>query len=1106
MKKTRRGMRNKNALKAFTIMSDNVRGIKSKTASIQEIIETERPAIIGLSETKLKKGDGFKIPGYIVKRADRGGDRDGGGVMFAYKETFEHIIKVVREEKELAEMLWIRLNNNVVRARIGIVYMPQEETKSVAELKKIYRIVEEEIETALQQNQNLVIMGDFNCKIGATIPGNMEKITKGGRILLKIINKYNLCVLNSEKICSGKWTRIEGQEKSVLDYVIVKKEDKDLFTSMEVDEEKLYTPYTVEQTLTGSRIVYTDHCMIKVDAVMNVPTSKPPKRRKQLEKRKIEEFAEELAKERVSEIIDPNKIVESYTKWSEKVMEISDKFSTEKRPKKGRSKCNRLLIRSKRKITRELKSKGLDKDTIKTLKKRKQLIMEHLEGENMRERGRKIEATVQEVKEGGGVDSTTFWKVKSRLKGKNDNEIAAIIDEDGNKIEEPDEIKGVYMRYFSELLTKREGTSDTERNREDLVQSIVMHMETLCQEESPQETNEEDLKEIISKLDVKKARDRDNWSNEIVKRGGDEMFKSIKKIIDAVDENLSVPVDWNRMAIRATDKKGPKLRMTNKRGLFMTNIISKVYERTTKKRNQEVVKKKASPWQMGGVQKRCPTDNQFITYSVIERNTYLNKPTYIFYADAEKCFDKMWLEDAVIELWMQGTNIRDAVMIKKMNEEARIIIHTPVGDTEEIICHNIVRQGTVYGPQLCGVSMARVNDIGRDVVTMYGPKLIIRSTQFLDDVSSAGSPRAITNTIYNCNLLEDTKKMTFNNKNGKTEYTIVHPSKDNETITSCVKNGQILRVPEHKSVGIWIDERGTYMINIEKNMKRVPHMIATVKAEASGENMGKLAVQARLKLVDAVVTLSLLYGVENIPRLGKEEIKKLESMQHKILTKLLEVPNSTPYMGVLMETGMWTMEARINYRKLMLFHNIKNSDDGRVIKQILNVQEEEVRDTTWYADVERLMELYQITTQVTQVLKSSWKKEVKEKIKKLVELEIKEKCVESRKTRTVREEPHVIKQYLQDNAPKEASELLKTRLHMTKLTCNYGASSSNCPLCGYEGKVETEHFFGSCKRTMRLAEIYETTASDLKGSVDQLKKAKNHLKKVEVMMERYMPF
>ena len=49
-----------------------------------------------LSETKLKKGDGYELPGYVVKRADRGGDRDGGGVLFAYKEQMESIIEVIQ--------------------------------------------------------------------------------------------------------------------------------------------------------------------------------------------------------------------------------------------------------------------------------------------------------------------------------------------------------------------------------------------------------------------------------------------------------------------------------------------------------------------------------------------------------------------------------------------------------------------------------------------------------------------------------------------------------------------------------------------------------------------------------------------------------------------------------------------------------------------------------------------------------------------------------------------------------------------------------------------------------------------------------------------------
>ena len=40
--------------------------------------------------------------------------------------------------------------------------------------------------------------------------------------------------------------------------------------------------------------------------------------------------------------------------------------------------------------------------------------------------------------------------------------------------------------------------------------------------------------------------------------------------------------------------------------------------------------------------------------------------------------------------------------------------------------------------------------------------------------------------------------------------------------------------------------------------------------------------------------------------------------------------------------------------------------------------------------------------------------------------------------------------------------------------------------------------------TRRMAGIWGTSAEHLGGSVECMKKAKNHLKKVEVMMEQYM--
>ena len=127
----------------------------------------------------------------------------------------------------------------------------------------------------------------------------------------------------------------------------------------------------------------------------------------------------------------------------------------------------------------------------------------------------------------------------------------------------------------------------------------------------------------------------------------------------------------------------------------------------------------------------------------------------------------------------------------------------------------------------------------------------------------------------------------------------------------------------------------------------------------------------------------------------------MEKMQQHILTKLMNVPRSTPYGGLLLETGMWTMEARIEYSKLMLYHNIKNSDDERIIKKIVKVQENEVRNTTWVADVQRIKEKYGIKEDVESCLKSAWKKEVKSKIQERVEKEIQEKCRSMKKTRTI---------------------------------------------------------------------------------------------------------
>ena len=75
-----------------------------------------------------------------------------------------------------------------------------------------------------------------------------------------------------------------------------------------------------------------------------------------------------------------------------------------------------------------------------------------------------------------------------------------------------------------------------------------------------------------------------------------------------------------------------------------------------------------------------------------------------------------------------------------------------------------------------------------------------------------------------------------------------------------------------------------------------------------------------------------------------------------------------------METGIWTIHARITNKKLMLLQNILMSDDNRVVKQIIKQQIQSKEDRSWYSEVKETAEHFQINTeQCEEMNKSEWR-------------------------------------------------------------------------------------------------------------------------------------
>ena len=89
--------------------------------------------------------------------------------------------------------------------------------------------------------------GDFNAKLGRQFySGDIHDINGNGNRLSKVINEFNLEVLNTCEKCHSTFTSLNNKNsnaKSVLDYLIVSSELNKYTNSMSIDEKKKqFTP------------------------------------------------------------------------------------------------------------------------------------------------------------------------------------------------------------------------------------------------------------------------------------------------------------------------------------------------------------------------------------------------------------------------------------------------------------------------------------------------------------------------------------------------------------------------------------------------------------------------------------------------------------------------------------------------------------------------------------------------------------------------------------------------------------------------------------------------------------------------------------------------
>ena len=120
------------------------------------------------------------------------------------------------------------------------------------------------------------------------------------------------------------------------------------------------------------------------------------------------------------------------------------------------------------------------------------------------------------------------------------------------------------------------------------------------------------------------------------RRGGNG--KKLYILFDWIKTENQIPKQWQLTTVKSVRRGGVKEKIQeNQREIFLVNTASKIYESALKKHNENK-NENMSQIQTAGRKQRSTLDDLIILNSIIKNQRQNKNKTYLFFADAEKCF------------------------------------------------------------------------------------------------------------------------------------------------------------------------------------------------------------------------------------------------------------------------------------------------------------------------------------------------------------------------------------------------------------------------------------------------------------------------------------
>ena len=221
---------------------------------------------------------------------------------------------------------------------------------------------------------------------------------------------------------------------------------------------------------------------------------------------------------------------------------------------------------------------------------------------------------------------------------------------------------------------------------------------------------------------------------------------------------------------------------------------------------------------------------------------------------------------------------------------------------------------------------------------MIYPSVALQAETSMDDIYGGGGKRFVQAVMMNCQKKETEKLWEFSSEKSPW-MCITNGSKKVEDIEVEVAQGKLGKTSVHKVLGNYVNDKGNMQDQLKFMEEKLGAVISETNKICSQNKLGKLEWEGKKTVYEEQIIHAVFHNTEAWTNQRKSDWEKLESIQGQLLRGIYGLPKSTPYWGMLYELDIIPIRLHIIYKRLMVYHNMMNSDDERVAKKIIKEQE-----------------------------------------------------------------------------------------------------------------------------------------------------------------------